>query len=146
MMDSIRNELAGEFELPQVKARVGDSTIDAMSCCQGILLINDLNYRPRPVFQSYSSYTPYLLAENARFFRSDFAPKFVLFKLEAVNGCPALEDGQALMELSRLYAPVLHEGDFILFQRLPDADSRRQTPAISTSTTVLQRRLRWRTS
>jgi hypothetical protein len=142
-LDSTRKTLAHEFELPRVKARVGGATIDVMSCSQGVLLINDLNYRPRPVFQSYTTFTPYLISKNARFYRSDRAPEYVLFKLESITGFPALEDGQALMELVRLYRPIFHEHDFVLFQRSPDADHQRQTPAVSGSRVILDRRLKW---
>jgi hypothetical protein len=142
-LDSTRRALARESELPGVKAQVGRGTIDVMSCSQGVLLINDLNYRPRPVFQSYTTFTPYLIAKNASFYRSDRAPEYVLFKLEPITGFPALEDGQALIELVRHYRPILHEHGFVLFRRSREADYQRQTPVISDSRTILDRRVKW---
>ena len=42
---------------------------------------NTLNWTPRPIFQSYITYTPYLDKKNANFFESNKAPKFILWDL-----------------------------------------------------------------
>jgi hypothetical protein len=117
-LEELRAAEQQEFALPLVKARVGDAPVDVISYDQGVLLLNGLNWRPRPVFQSYSAYTPALLKANARFFRSDRAPEYVLLKLQAIDGrLPALEDGPALLELLRRYRPELVEKGYLLLQR-----------------------------
>ncbi len=50
--------------LPAVKARVGRESIDVLLHHQGILLLNDLNYQPRPTLQSYIAYNPHLARLN----------------------------------------------------------------------------------
>ncbi len=88
--------------------------------------MNHFNYHPRPVFQSYSAYTPDLLERNAAFYRSEQAPSFVLCHLAVIDGhLPAMEDGPALLELFRRYRPVAREKDVLLLKRLEAADTTR---------------------
>jgi hypothetical protein len=110
-----------EWRLDRVRAVVGDASIDELSCEPGVVLLNGLNWRPRPVFQSYTAYTPALLRMNADYFRSAAAPDYVLLKLAAIDDRPAAsEDSPALLEILRRYAPVTAEKPFILLQRVPD--------------------------
>jgi hypothetical protein len=112
-LEAEKQQLRERWALPQTRAAVGDSPID-----QGVLLLNDLSYRPRPVFQGYSAYTPYLLEANACFYRGDRAPEYVLFYLETIDGrLPASDDALAFMELLWRYRPVLVEQSFLLLRR-----------------------------
>src|SRR5205085_1685863 len=88
------------WSLPRTRAVVGDAPVDLFSYSQGVLLLNDLNYRPRPIFQSYSAYTSYLAAVNAHHYRGGAAPEFVLLNLQPIDHRPATaEDGPALLEV-----------------------------------------------
>jgi hypothetical protein len=107
--------------LPAVAARVGGEPVDQLSCAQGVVLLNRFNYRPRPVFQSYSAYTPGLLAANAAFYRGGRAPAYVLWRWGPIDGrLPALEDGPALLEIFERYRLVTCEKGFLLLERLPE--------------------------
>src|SRR5262249_24865584 len=44
-------------QLPRITDRVGSNTIDEMPNEPALVLLNHMNHRPRPVFQSYSAYT-----------------------------------------------------------------------------------------
>jgi hypothetical protein len=104
--------------LPQVSARVGRARIDMVTWQQGMILLNDLNYAPRPVFQSQLAATPRLARLNESYFLGPKAPDFVLFQLGAIdNRLPTGDDGLALMALLRRYRPVLSEDGFLLLQR-----------------------------
>jgi hypothetical protein len=110
-----------KFALPLVQARVGGAPVDAVSYEQGVLLLNGLSWRPRPVFQSYSAYTPTLLAANTEFFRTADAPEYVLFKLQTIDErFPTLDDGPALLEILRRYRAVLVEKGYLLLERHRD--------------------------
>ena len=107
------------FTLPLIKARVREASVDVISCDQSVLFLNKMNWKPRPVFQSYTAYTPFLLEANAQFYRSDNAPEFVLFKLQPIdNRFPPLEDGLALLEI----LPALPPGP--RRKRLPPAGTK----------------------
>jgi hypothetical protein len=114
--------LEEQYALPRMRACIKDASVDLISYEQGILLLNHLNWHPRPVLQSYSAYTPRLLAANARFFRESSAPEFVIFRIEPVDGhLPSMEDSQAMFEIFKHYRPVLAERSYLLFQRSNDA-------------------------
>ena len=109
--------------LPKVRARVGDATVDCFYHTQSIVFRNGLRWHPRPVFQSYSAYTPELARANASFYAGPRAPRFVLFRSETTDGrLPSMEDAGALAELLRCYEPALAEHEFVLFERRPEAE------------------------
>ncbi len=109
---------ASTNELARIKSIVQRDSIDVVSFAQGTLLLNKLNWQPRPVFQGYSAYTPELGRLNAEFFTSPEAPRYVLFKLETIdNRHPLLDDGQAVLEVLARYEPVLAERGFLLLKR-----------------------------
>lgn len=128
-----------EWNLPRVRARVGAEPVDVFSVDQVIAIYNNFNWRPRPVFQSYSAYTADLAQLNAAFYRSPRAPRFVLTRWISIDQrFPAADDGPALLELLRRYRPVLAERDYVLLEHLPDAS----IPAES-SVTLVRRQLRF---
>jgi hypothetical protein len=124
LLDKQQGFLDLSWALPGIRQRVGGEPADLISTTQGVLLLNQLNYHPRPIFQSYSAYTPDLLERNAAFYRSEQAPAFVLCHLEPIDHrFPALEDGLLLLELFRRYRLAANEKEFLLLKRLADAGS-----------------------
>jgi hypothetical protein len=110
--------LADSEALPRVRQRVGAARIDMLTWQQETILLNGLNYAPRPVFQSHAAYTPKLARLNESYFLGPDAPEFVLFRLDVSdNRVPMSEDGLALIGLLRRYRPVLMENSFLLLQR-----------------------------
>ncbi|BET69640.1 hypothetical protein ASA1KI_45580 [Opitutales bacterium ASA1] len=103
---------------PSLRSRVGDATIDALGHNQAILLLEDLNYHPRPVIQSYSVYTPTLMRRNLRFIQSDRAPEFLLWQNETIDArFPSLDDALVLAELPRRYEKVEETHAGLLLRR-----------------------------
>lgn len=106
--------------LPRLRALAGEAAVDLFGHRQAYLLFNGFSYQPRPVFQSYSAYTPKLARLNEDFFLSERAPGFVLFRLEPMQGrLPALEDSATLRHLLINYQPVEAEGPCLLLQKKP---------------------------
>jgi hypothetical protein len=67
--------------------------VDIYSYLQGTVIANGLDFRPRPVFQSYMAYTPRLSRANAEFLLSDRAPQWILFQPATIDvRLPALDD------------------------------------------------------
>ena len=110
--------LVERWNMPVTRSLVGAETLDLFQNRQALLLLNGFNYRPRPVFQGYSAYTPRLQALNRDFYRGEGAPEFVLFQLETIDErlAPA-EDAQAFAELLLRYEPLLNERDWLLLRR-----------------------------
>lgn len=113
-------------QLPAVQKEVGRATIDVFNYNQGVAILNNLNYRPRPIFQSYSAYTPRLAARNLKFYQSDRAPEYVLWRQVSIDSrYPTIDDSLLIPELPRMYQPVFTEGDYLLLKRRPGEQSGR---------------------
>lgn len=103
------------MSLPPVE---GD--IDAYPWNQLVLFAHGLTYRPRPVTQSYSTYTPELAELNAAYLRSGAGTQNVLFEIAPTDGrLPALEDGRAWPELLARYDYAASDGTRLLLKRAP---------------------------
>lgn len=107
-LDNIRRE----GPLPGVTG-----TADIISYGQGRLVAAGIQYRPRPVIQSYSAYTPYLMKKNADFLKGSKAPDNIFFAVEPIDGrLPALEDGELWLVLIDRYEFVAQRGDIAHFR------------------------------
>ena len=103
-----------------LRAIVGRETIDVINFDQYSVLREHLNYHPRPVFQSYSAFTPALLKQNLCFYQSSSAPQFVFARLQTVDWrYPAQDDSLLLEELPRRYLIAKEGNDFLLLHRKP---------------------------
>lgn len=108
-----------EVGLPTIKALVGDERVDVMMNDAATAILNELSYRPRPIFQGYASYTSALTRRNeARLLDHDAAPAYLLFKLQSFNyRLPMAEDPLAAVAALRAYLPVAQERGYLLMQR-----------------------------
>lgn len=114
-----KNEI-GQWQLPRTAEEIGSASVDLLGFEQGVMLANGFNWCPRPVFQSYTAYTPSLLQLNADFFRKPCSPEYVLFKLQSIDErLPILEDSLAVIEILRRYNPVFSERSYLLMKRRP---------------------------
>jgi hypothetical protein len=108
------------IDLRKTKATVGRSTLDVLGFEQAVALYNQFNYQPRPVFQGYLAFSPYLSKLNHDYYASDRAPEFVLFKLQTLDGRLAtMDDPQVLQILTQRYTYLYSEQGFALWQRKP---------------------------
>jgi hypothetical protein len=113
-LESVRQEVP----LPLARRVVGDRPLDVVGFEQDVVLFNRFNYVPRPVFQSYSAYTPRLARLNREFFESPRAPEFVLFKLQTIDGrLETMDDSLVIDLLPQRYRYLFTERGFSLWQR-----------------------------
>ena len=105
-------------DLRKTKSIVKQSSVDVLGYEQAVALYNGINYQPRPVFQGYSAYTPYLSRLNYEYYASERAPDFVLFKLQTIDGRLAtMDDPHALRLLTQRYTYLLAEQGYTLWKR-----------------------------
>lgn len=72
--------------IPQpVLAKIGKSSIDVFPWDSEYIIENGLNYKPRPVFQSFSAYTAKLQQINYNHYLKS-APEYILYDYDAVDG------------------------------------------------------------
>lgn len=121
-LEQVTDEMRASNAMPQTQRTVGQDTIDIVSVGQGLLFLNRLNYRPRPILQGYSAYTPELAEMNRGFFASARAPQWVLLDFRAIDGrMPTSEDPLALQHIIQTYSPRQSERGLMLMQRNPGA-------------------------
>lgn len=93
---------------------------DWYSLFPDILFANGLEYRPRPVIQSYSAYTPALAKMNADWLRSDRAATNLFFVIQPMDfRFPPLEDGLSWPELLTRYDIKGISDEYLYLSRSP---------------------------
>lgn len=113
-------------ELSDVRRDVGKSSIDFFGYEQGILLLNELNYRPRPMGGgSFNVYHPHLQRLNAKFMAdAGRRPEFFLLKLQTIDGrLAAADDPLTLQSLLAFYQPVRAQRDYVLLEKKTAAEA-----------------------
>lgn len=113
---------AYEAALGEIRARHPlppmDGTVDIFGVNQALVLAAGADYRPRPVFQSYSAYTPRLIALNRTALAGPRAPDNILFEIDTVdNRYPSLDDGALWPDILRRYDVTRFEGGYALLKR-----------------------------
>ena len=92
--------------------------VDTVPSAQSAVLANRLDYRPRPSFQEYSTYTAGLIAANARFYGGPTAPDWVIFGPGGLDDrYPAMTEGALWPALLERYEPTLKIGDWVALKR-----------------------------
>jgi hypothetical protein len=119
-----KDRLPREFDaaLAKVRAEAGFPTLpgssDIYSYDQSYLIASGNQWNPRPVFQSYSAYTPSLLEANKAHLLGSHAPDNLIFNVQPIDDrLPALEDGASWPVILRNYAPTRFENDFLFLHR-----------------------------
>ena len=106
-------EIRDEYPLPELHGGV-----DVYPWDQVVIFAHGLRYAPRPVFQSYSAYTPALAGMNAASLSGKRAADNILFTLRTVDErFPSLDDGRSWPELLTRYDIQGATKDFVLLKK-----------------------------
>jgi hypothetical protein len=104
---------------PAISAAVGGASADIYDSLAAVGLLNGLRLTPRPVFQSYSAYTPLLEKLNLRFYQSERAPDFLLWSDDRIDErYPAQDDAMLVAGLPGHYVPLFPENEFWLLKKV----------------------------
>lgn len=116
-----RADLRARHGLPRIVATVGSAPVDLFTFQQGVLFLNDLNYRPRPIRQSHMAYSPALAELNRQHLIGPRGPEYVLSRWETIDErLPTMDDGSVLLELLHRYQPLFEENQVLLLRRRPE--------------------------
>ncbi len=86
---------------------IGHDSVDVYPYEVSRVIAAGLNYQPRPAFQSYLSYSPFMQTLDLEHWRSAAAPRHVLFALADIDGrLPTLSLGPSIVELLSRYDSV----------------------------------------
>jgi len=102
-----------------LRHRIGGASVDVMSFESALPLLEGLDYRPRPLLQSYAALDSYLDELNARLYRSDAAPRFVLFAAATIDDrYPMFDESATRLALLQHYDVVDEGSQFVLLERV----------------------------
>jgi len=110
-----------DVELPaHIRDRLGAQTVDVNPQETSYVYFNRLNYRGRPVSQSYICNTGYLDELNAQSYLSPAAPEFILFSIGTIDDrYPFFDETKTKLALLRRYEVVDRFKDQLLLRKLP---------------------------
>jgi hypothetical protein len=131
-LEQTSRELTVRDRLPRrFRQRIGRECVGIYPWNASLVYANDLRWCPRPVFQSYTAYTPWLDRQNSRALGGRRAPPFVLWTLGpldhpwtspqwSIDARYLLSDEPlTVLELLRRYRPVDLSARAALLQRSP---------------------------
>ena len=119
-----KNWLKQNFELSLLLLRENaafpqlEGSTDIYSFAQSYLLSTENRWSPRPIFQSYSVFSPAMVEKNRRHLVGKNSPDNIIFKLEPIdNRFPSLEDGASWPLLMANYQPRQILNDFLFLKK-----------------------------
>lgn len=127
--DASLKTIRSSHPLPKVSG-----TTDIYSWGQAVLLAAGLKWDPRPIFQSYSAYTPALEDKNKRHLIGPNAPQNIFFTLQAIDlRLPALEDGASwpLLLADYQFKGMYNDGNTALLERRVSPIPTKTSPIMS---------------
>jgi hypothetical protein len=94
---------SGQLPLP-IRRKIANDPVDIYPWNGHLLIQNLLNFTQRPVFQSYTAYTPYLENLNFDFYNSAKAPEYVFYQYNSIdNRYPLLDESKLNMLILKNY-------------------------------------------
>lgn len=120
-----QKNLSSDLLPVSILGTIANSTVDIYPWETSIIGANNLNWDPRPIFQSYTDYTPWLDRLNDKFLNSDRSPEYyVWFKRKTRPEITSLrgrmlfnDDPLTSLDILRNYQMVLREKDFTLLKK-----------------------------
>lgn len=98
-----------------------EGSTDVYSAGQVALISSGAEWKPRPIFQSYSAYTPELIEKNARHLQGAGGAKNIVFAVEPIDGrLPSLEDGESWPIIYSQYTLSGFSGKYAVLKRNND--------------------------
>jgi hypothetical protein len=108
-----RDRLHAAARLPVVSG-----SADIIPSRQSEVIAAQLDYRPRPTIQEYTTYTPPLIQRNRDFYLSPKAPEFVYFAPGSIDGRhPASAEGALWPLFLQRYEPFLRTDDLLVLRK-----------------------------
>jgi hypothetical protein len=100
---------------------IGSAPVDVFPWDVALCWAYDLNWSPRPVFQSQGVYSNYLDDMNSLHFQGPGSPEDVLFTYNSLDGrYPLFDEPRTFETILHRYTYVDESGGFILLSRSPE--------------------------
>jgi len=107
---------------PNMRATIGNNTVDVFPWEASIIWANQLNWSNRPSPFSFETFDPYFDSLNANFMSSANAPKFIIWQnfagVEGIDHRYILwDEPETLRSILDNYKSVSHDNNFILLEK-----------------------------
>lgn len=123
LLDEQKDRIMKEFEIDEMDAELLNRAngVDVVPTNIALLHALNVNWKPRPIFQSYSVYTPKLSQANAAFYLGGGAPDYVFMNYASIdNRYPLFDEPGLILSLLRNYYVQSNYADsYLLLKRLP---------------------------
>jgi len=109
-----------DHELPQeILSEIDDATVDIFPWQLGILQKYQLNYKPRPIPQTYTTYSKWLDEINASYLSSKNAPEYLLYDSQSSIDLryPFFEEPMTKLVILSRYKYFDRSDNFLLLKR-----------------------------
>jgi len=102
-----------------ISQNISNSSIDIFPWDASLIWAYTMNWSPRPVFQSYTVYTPYLDSINSHHFSfSTESPEKILYSYGSIDGrYPLFDEPKTFRTILETYSYAGRSGAFILLKR-----------------------------
>jgi hypothetical protein len=126
LFETSKSNLRNRVLEKNVLQLIGSNPVDIYPWETTYVFANNLNWQPRPVFQSYVVHTPWLDKKNAIFFNSPQSPKFIIWDVENLLGEVSSIDRRYLLndepltiyEIFNHYKLIYRDKKIALFERV----------------------------
>jgi hypothetical protein len=117
--DEVPLELIASHALPDdIRAAIGEDSVDIVPSEISIIYANDMSYNPRPVIHSYDVYNEQLDQKNASKYLSPDGPAYVIYFLQDIDGrYPFSTESETKLALLSNYEVIRRFGQFLLLHR-----------------------------
>jgi hypothetical protein len=120
LVDQRKEKIIGDYPVNATMIKsIDNSTIDIFPWDIALCWAYDLNWSPRPIFQSYSAYTPYLDTLNSQHFSDPTnSPDKILYAYGSIDGrYPLFDEPKTFRTIINHYTYSGKSGEFILLNR-----------------------------
>jgi len=96
---------------------IQNDSVDIIPWDIALIWAQNLNWSPRPIFQSYTSYTQEVDNMNAIHFEGDEAPKFIIYSYKSIDGrYPIFDEPKTFRNILCNYEYLNRYDKFIILQ------------------------------
>jgi hypothetical protein len=134
-----KNKICRDYPLnEEILKYIDNKTVDVFPTQISMAYAYNMNWFPRPIFQSYSAYTSKLDLLNAQHFNGSDAPEVLFYEVGSIDKrYPLFDEPATFRTVLRNYKPVFVAGrDIILEKKKEQYDSSMERSILITDTEI----------
>jgi len=123
LVDESKNNVRSQYPqiLPYNLETLRGKTTDIIPWDISLLYAYDIDWKPRPVIQSFNAYTSKLDDLNSKHFLKNDSPEFVIYKVQSIDGrFPFFDEPSTLRTILCNYRTVGSMGSFWILEKATD--------------------------